>query len=387
MPYLITCDHCGTGLRTRTRRAVGDVIDCPKCGDRFEVRADNQRKEAGGEGPAAKKAARQVESDEDEDRPRRRRRRDEDEDYDDRPRRTKRGRLYLCIGLGVTGALLVGVGLFFLLRGSGSGPPPEAAKALKNRPKRDLPKDLFAYWPGEQFQIHYTDYTAGGNPPSPSVGPVTRQLGVTGDHVVRSLSMNDQGGGTVTVSVYELRGSFDLRAATARGKWDAIPVGGGTVYRSGGSDNRTQVIQPKPNVLIILGYTMYADRDTALAADLLRLGSDNRIPPEMWDAMKEVSGYPQIHAAAGLPGDPMLGKHNKYMATGRGWELDQEYFTCYVHANAALAKEIERVHHQIMDAMAKTMPEQRDRLRGYHVWRTDNRIYVLAKSEPNQPSR
>src|SRR2546421_250363 len=153
MPYLITCDHCGTSLRTRACRPAGDVIDCPKCGDRFEVRAGNKREEAptaawevvGDEGPAnlPKKTAHR------------------DDDEDDRPRRRRRssggGRLPVWIGLAVGGALLVGVGLFFLLRGSDGGPPAEVAKALAGRPKGDLPKELFAYWSPEQTPINYTD--------------------------------------------------------------------------------------------------------------------------------------------------------------------------------------------------------------------------------------
>ncbi len=434
MPFIVTCDHCRAKLRTAARLADGRSVDCAKCGAAFVIRADNQRDEAApaaGPGwevvedepapaakpPARRRAAAEVAEDDDrprkkarpagnedeendrprkkaaarrdeddEDRPRRSRRarddEDDEDDEDDRPRkRAGRGRVYWWVGGGLAAALLVGAGLFFLLR-KPSGPDAEVEQALATRPKRELPKDLFAYWPGEQHTLEYADLTAPGA--SPFVGDGAKALGLTPDQVGRRLYCSARAASGEKVEVYGLKAAFDLPAAARANGFEAVKVAGGTVFRT----SRVQVFQPSPTVVVACdqGFAGFDVKDppTQKTEELMRRGpGDTKVPDGLWELLQEVSGFPAFSGSIPRAGDDLLPVKARFHVSGSGRTADgaeSESLTCDAYASPEEAKRAEAARRQLEERLAEKFPNQKDRRKDARTWVQDNRVYTYRKT-------
>jgi hypothetical protein len=375
MPFLLTCDHCGAKLRTTNAVAMGRQVGCPKCKKSFVVSATNCQEEGAPkpfapawevleEEPAsapeavdknkAGLARKKLELAEEEDGrpPRRKHRNDDVDDEDDRPRRkkssknarTSSNRVALIAGGGILLVALIGAGVYFVTRGtrssSGSGSDGGSLAGnesrLNTRPKREIPKELFVYFPSVEYRFGFTDYTAGAGGPA-YVNEEARELGLKPEMIAQCANYGERGAGN-TLDVYALGKRFDLAKAAETAKWDELKVTGAMAYRK--PKTSTAVFQPKPSIVVVLKRSFIQVPDTKLLQELInRKQEDSKVPDVFWSLIQEVSGSDHISGYQLRRGDEFVSFDAKFRVDGgTDTELHHEGLTCWECANAQEAK-------------------------------------------------
>jgi uncharacterized protein YodC (DUF2158 family) len=166
MPQTVECPECGTRMKVKAETSRRFRVTCARCQARFT---------ADGAEEMTTTAPRRAVQEETVDRPRRTSRRS-GLDEDDRPRRRKPARsggkgLWVLLGVGTLGLLLLGGGgvLAVVLMGRFGGGPPEVGlpgvgvnlpgvvglPGLPSKPKGKVPARLLAYAPNDALSIKY----------------------------------------------------------------------------------------------------------------------------------------------------------------------------------------------------------------------------------------
>lgn len=408
MPFILTCDHCQAKLRTAAEVVAGRVVTCPKCGDQFEARSDNQREEGKAaptwevveDDPPPRRSASRREWEEDDDELVRRRSRDDDWDEDDdRPRRREnresrgksgRSKLALWIGGGAAVLLLIGVGVYFATRGGSSGVTADrqgarAAEEVDARPKRELPPELFAFWPGEPYWITFSDHTFA--PETDATAKVTltdqaKALGLSADQVMHSVNYSGLMASGRVVG-YSLRGPIDLRQNATRAKWKELKTPMGAVFQGTSStDQPFQAFQPKPNIVVILQPStslVYAATDTKLAEEMMKRGSgDKSIPAALWELMHEVSTFPRVSGKVCGKDEEFMRIDAKYRVDGYARSPTQtEELTCWEFPSPDEAKRAEVAQKQVNNQTGTGSRPGRE----VRYWIKGNRLYRLIREQ------
>lgn len=403
MPFLITCLHCQARLRAAAALPVGRSLKCPKCSESFTIDEENQQEVSSSSEnqpvAPAKRSAEKVE-------PKSKGRREEeerDDDYgeEDRPRKKSNSggkgkkklqsssnlKLSLFIGGGIVVVLVIGIGIFFALREgekkdfstqanatqdgnktSGEGKTSNGRKRDPNlpqepainpaRPKRPLPKDLFAYYPGNEFSISYFDPRL--NAELEGDEGFSRflecdALGFEPDKIIHHIRfdshLDENAKYALPYFIEALEVETDINLDELKNKRlytiKTHPMGNIKIYEITWEFRGSPfyVIFPKPKQILVLhpnnsnpDFTE-AKVKLEVAQDVLaRVAKGNKIDDGFWSMIEEVSGYPRISADY----DPPLFHEIKINRMAMGTlkkEKVEEYYVCEAHANEAEAED------------------------------------------------
>ena len=324
MPFVITCPDCARTFRSAREREVGKGVECPKCGARFYVSAENQEEVRDDRPPR------------DDDRPARRRPRDDDEDdarpparrgrnRDDEGRdappapkgkgRGKVGKLLLILGLaGMVFVLAAGAGAYFLFfAGGGSAED-------KVRPKRELPMDMFAYRPAGEWTATLHNFALGGEPDAdPVYRPnLTTALptghGLTPEQIEFYCELRDVASTQMPpVVVVAFVNPVDGAAVAARCQMQPLPGKRPGLFSRSNKASAWVAFQPQPKQMVFVGsnFDNKTDLETlARVAD--RPASAPDLPPVVREGLAAVSGYAVITASVRKGGDQEMNFDGKY---------------------------------------------------------------------------
>lgn len=424
MPFVLTCDSCEAKLRTQAAPAVGKRVKCPKCAEQFVVSDENceevgapkpavaEASEDDTPPPRAKtaksKPAPAPEPDESDDEqeeespaPRKKAKARRDEEEDERPRNRKGakkakggsgGKIALLIGGGVLLLLVLGVGGYFALRkpretaSSGGGnntdnkvpqdgktppdgkiPPdgpapvtPPAGNQLFSVPTRKLPKDLFAYWPSEQYKfIQFTDATI----PKPDgqlnaslliAGGWQKELGVKPEQIAQAVRFAVQASNiNDVVSLYEIKTAFDLAEGSKGSRWAATTIQGRVAYKH--PSRSLLACQVKPNLILFSELPDAAANVKRVEELLTRTPTDYKFPADVWAAIEQVSSYDAVIVTLGGEFRIQTGaKPLKFSVSGDYRSAAySELAYCYEFTSAADAEQAEAGYKVLDEIVAK----------------------------------
>jgi hypothetical protein len=239
----------------------------------------------------------------------------------------------LLIGAGVLLLLLVGVAVYFATRGSdesssggagggdgtgGTGSSLVSASKIGIRPKRELPRHVFAYVPTARHSVELTTHTGPyAHLRRPLELDEMRELAVPEEQITHVLRCSAAGG---LVYVYATKNPTDLAKTARAKKWTEQRVASGTTfYRPVPPERQVLVaIQPGPNVLVFVGRKADKSLNTELIEELFRrTAADNPLPRELWGLLEEVSGYNLIVGGVSMPGDETVKVDGRFCARGK----------------------------------------------------------------------
>lgn len=423
MPFLITCDHCQARMRAPAKVPSGKTVKCPKCTQPFVVSDENQVEASGTTQPVTRPTA--VEPPPKPVAPPKPapkfeepvfvaelRKDPVDEEIEPVSRRAsarelakaKSKRLKWFIGGGLAIAfvmfLMCGGGIYLAVSGVGkrlvlganpksaaaSMPDPSEAVAAgyTPRPARNLPKDLFLYYPAAGYEVDFTDYEAKyGYPEFVPIGrPIEDPLVPVADmnqKVIFTASQNPASVDRVVVNY--LSKPFDMAAAATKLRMKSEKLPGGTLYRGAGAWT-IQVFQPKPDIVVTL-YPRDAASSTAAADLMSRQPGKNYLPDDMWMYMQEVGGYTKFSVKPEKiepdDEDPVLYQLDGFALTKPFIEdLKIEVYK----TEAAAKKETAKANKQLADIRGR--PNFAPELDVTRFWSKGNQFYEYKK-QPRGP--
>lgn len=223
-------------------------------------------------------------------------------------------------------AVVLLAGVFALSAGCGKpagtgGDGPGGASAtgddqeVPHRAPRDLPAEVFTFYPGEPHRIEYWDYDL--EPASrPKGDRQAERIGLPVTSIRQWAEYKRGDFQTEQVGVYLFGEAFDL-AAAAGGK--GFRPGGPAdrpVYRSHNDD--VACFQPSAKAVVVVR-TNPGDRlgENRVLADLAaRRPVTVTFPADLRAAIREVSGYAHIHASVSAPEDQRWSVKHIYHVNG-----------------------------------------------------------------------
>ncbi|MBM3978804.1 MAG: hypothetical protein FJ304_00700 [Planctomycetes bacterium] len=365
---------------------VADEVEAAEVAEEDDTPPKRKKKGRDDDERPTRNRKKRDEEDDDDDRPTRKKRRDEDyEDDDDRTSRKKKGgkqggsKLPLIIGGSVLALLLLGVGGYFAFSGGDKGGDGKGGdtkggnsskgneSTLNTRPKRDVSKDLFVYWPTQRHTLTYTDFAGPRTTPA-TLPSDAAAFGVTPDMVLCGLSSTELSSDNVVA--YTLKAPFDLAKGAEKAKWREIKVGDKTAYRHPLLGQA--VFQPKPTVLVVVARFGNAEPNSKLIEELwARTPESAPFPDAFWSVLQEVSGYESFSGRVPKPGDEFVSATAKYRIDGyANTETHRENLTIFEYTNEAEAKRAETSYKQIDSSLGgKTTREVSYEVVGARLYR------------------